>query len=213
MQVAPFTQALNTNIEPETSKQVEAGFKFNIGTQLTGTIAVFDIQRQNVPVVIGVGVGVGVGAVSAQVSKGYEADLIWQPDRNWKLLASYGHTNVVYSDSFSGIPAGNHPMGIPADSGRVWANYSFDTGALRGWSVGASVYAASSQYVDNLNLYKTPGYFTVDAKVAYETEHWKASVNVKNLTGEKYLVPFAWFGGQVAPGNGRAVYGTIAYRY
>ncbi|MET4204897.1 TonB-dependent siderophore receptor [Bradyrhizobium sp. LA6.12] len=210
MQATPFTQALNTNIEPETSKQLEGGFKFSINDQLTGTIAVFDIQRENVPVLV----GVGIGAESAQESKGFETDLIWQPNKNWKVLASYGHTNVVFSDSLNvGIAAGNHPSGVPEDSGRVWVNYAFDTAALRGWSVGAGVYAASSQYVDNFNLYKTPGYFTVDAKIAYETEHFRASFNVKNLTGEKYFVPFAWLGGQVAPGDGRAFYGTIAYRY
>ena len=209
MMATPFTQALNTNIEPETSKQLEGGFKLNINNQLTGTVAVFDIQRQNVPVQI----GVGIGAESAQESKGYEADLIWQPDKNWKVLASYGHTNVVFSDSFSGMPAGNHPAGVPEDSGRVWVNYAFDTAALRGWSVGAGVYAASSQYVDTLNLYKTPGYFTVDAKVAYENEHIRASLNIKNLTGEKYFVPYAWLGGQVAPGDGRALYATVSYRY
>jgi iron complex outermembrane receptor protein len=209
MQAMPFTQALNTNIEPETSKQLEGGFKFNINDQLTGTIAVFDIQRQNVPVTI----GVGIGAESAQESKGYEADLIWQPTKNWKVLASYGHTNVVFSDSNLGAPQGNKVPGVPEDSGRVWVNYSFDSPALRGWSAGAGVYVASSQYVDNFNLYQTPGYFTVDAKIAYETEHFRASFNVKNLTGEKYFVPFPWFGGEVAPGDGRAFYGTVAYKY
>lgn len=209
MEARPFTQALNTNIEPETSKQVEGGFKFNIDGQLTGTIALFDIQRQNVPIVI----GVGVGAESAQESKGYEADLIWQPNNNWKVLASYGHTDVRFSDSNLGTPQGNKVPGVPDDSGRLWVNYTFDWPALRGWSAGAGVYVASSQYVDNLNLYKTPGYFTVDAKIAYETEHWRASLNVKNLTGEKYFVPFAWFGGEVARGDGRAFYGTLSYRY
>jgi iron complex outermembrane receptor protein len=209
MQTYPFTQALNTNIEPETSKQIEGGFKLNINNQLTGTIAAFDIQRQNVPVVL----GVGISSLSAQESKGYEADLTWQPNKNWKVLASYGHTDVVFSDSNTGTPQGNKVPGVPLDSGRVWANYTFDTAALRGWSVGAGIYAASSQYVDNFNLYKTPGYFTIDSKIAYETEHFRASFNVKNLTGEKYFVQYAWFGGQVARGDGRSFYGTIAYRY
>ena len=209
MQASPFTQALNTNIAPETSKQVEGGFKFNINNQLSGTVAVFDIKRENVPITI----GVGIGALSAQESKGYEADLIWQPTRNWKVMASYGHTDVRFLDSNLGAPQGNKVSGVPEDSGRFWVNYTFDVPALTGWSAGAGVYVASSQYVDNLNVYKAPGYFTVDAKIAYETEHWRASFNVKNLTGEKYFVAFPWFGGQVAPGDGRAFYGTLAYRY
>jgi iron complex outermembrane receptor protein len=209
MMATPFTQAVSVNIAPETSKEREAGFKLNLGGQLTGTVAVFDIQRQNVPVVV----GVGVAALSAQESKGYEADLIWQPNANWKVLASYGHTDVVFSDSNTGVPQGNRVPGVPEDSGRVWVNYTFDWAPLRGWSAGAGVYVASSQYVDTANLYQTPGYYTVDAKIAYETEHWTASFNIKNLTGEKYFVPYAWFGGEVAPGDGRAFYGKLAYRF
>lgn len=210
MQATPFTQALVTNIAPETSKQVEGGFKLNIGEQLTGTVAVFDIKRQNVPVLI----GVGIGAESAQESKGYETDLIWQPNKNWKVLANYGHTDVAFSDSLNvGIPAGTHPSGVPADSGRLWVNYTFDPAVLKDWSVGAGIYAVSSQYVDTYDQYKTPGYFTIDTKVGYETEHIRASFNIKNLTDEKYFVPFAWLGGQVAPGDRRAFYGTVAYKY
>lgn len=208
MMATPFTQAVSVNIAPETSTDREAGIKLNIGGQLTGTIAVFDIQRQNVPQVV----GVGVSALSAQESKGYEADLIWQPNKNLKVLASYGHTDVVFSDSNTGVPQGNRVPGVPEDSGRVWVNYTFDWAPLRGWSAGAGVYVASSQYVDNANLYKAPGYYTVDAKIAYETAHWTASFNIKNLTGEKYFVPYQWFGGQVAPGDGRAFYGKLAYR-
>ena len=146
---------MNTNIQPETSKQLEGGFKLNINNQLTGTIAVFDIQRQNVPVTI----GVGIGAQSAQESKGFEADLIWQPNKNWKVLASYGHANVVFSDSNTGVPQGNRVPGSRRIQAAFWVNYSFDSPALRGWSAGAGVYVASSQYVDTFNLYKTPGIF------------------------------------------------------
>ncbi|MFX7840645.1 TonB-dependent receptor, partial [Acinetobacter baumannii] len=79
-------------------------------------------------------------AESAQESKGYEADLIWQPSKNWKVLASYGHTDVRYSDSNAGTPQGNRVPGVPEDSGRFWINYAFDWPYLRGWSAGAGVY-------------------------------------------------------------------------
>ena len=128
------------------------------------------------------------------------------------MLASYGYTDVVYSDSLV-VPEGNRVAGVPEHSGRVWVDYDFDSPMLRGWSVGAGVYAASSQYVDNTNIYKTPGYYTIDAKIAYETQKYRVSFNVKNLTDEQYFVPFAWLGGQVAPGDDRAYYGTIAYKY
>lgn len=208
MQATPFTQAVSVNIAPETSKESEAGVKVNVGEQLTGTLAVFDVQRQNVPVTV----GVGIAALSAQESRGYEADLIWQPNKNWKLLASYGHTDVVFSNSNTGVPAGNFVPGVPEDSGRVWANYVFD-GKLDGLSAGAGVYVASSQFVDTANMYKTPGYYTVDAAISYKWANYTASVDVKNLTGEKYFVPYAWFGGQVAPGAPRSFFAKLAAKF
>jgi iron complex outermembrane receptor protein len=101
---------------------------------------------------------------------------------------------------------------VPPDSGRLWANYKFD-GPWRGWSAGAGVYAASGAYVDPANLYKTAGFATVDAKIAYEHEHFAASVDVKNLLGAHYLVPFNYYGGRVAPGDERAVYGKVAVKF
>jgi iron complex outermembrane receptor protein len=208
MQATPFTQAVATNIAPETSTEREAGVKINLWDQLTGTIAVFDIQRQNVPVTA----GVGVVALSAQESRGYEADLLWQWNKNWKVLASYGHTDVVFSDSNMGVPEGNFVPGVPEDSGRVWAYYAFD-GRLTGLNLGAGVYIASSQYVDNANIYKTPGYFTVDSAVSYHWLNYTASVDVKNLTGEKYFVPYPWLGRQVAPGAPRSFFAKLSAKF
>ncbi len=207
MMWTPQTQVAVT-IAPETSQESEAGFKVKLGDQLTGTAAVFDIQRQNVPALTGVGVAV----LSAQESRGFETDLIWQPNEKWKFLANYGYTDVVFSNSNTGTPKGNTVPGVPRNSGRLWANYAFD-GQFKGWNAGAGVYLASSQFVDNANLYKTPGYYTVDAKLSYETANYTASINVKNLTNEKYFVPYAWFGGQVAPGDGRSFYAKIAYKF
>ena len=63
------------------------------------------------------------------------------------------------------------------------------------------------------NNYETESYFTIDAKIAYETERYAAAINVKNLTGEEYFVPYNYFNGRVAPGDDRAVYGTLKYKY
>lgn len=73
MMATPFTQALNTNVEPEISKQLEGGVKININDQLTGTISSFDIQRQNVPVQIGVGIGAQTERIYDGMELGAEA--------------------------------------------------------------------------------------------------------------------------------------------
>jgi len=204
MRWAGFNQALE--VKPEFSEQREAGIKFNLANQLTGTIAVFDIDRSNIPTAV----GGFVAELTDQNARGFETDFIWQPNRNWQVLANYGYVDAEIS---SGASKGMKLVEVPAHSGRVWVNYQFEPDVLKGWSIGGGVYAASDQFVDFANIYKTGAYFTVDAKVGYETETFAASFNVKNLTNEEYFVPYSWLGGQVAPGADRAFYGTLVYKY
>lgn len=204
MRWAGFNQA--RDVKPEFSEQREAGLKFNFGQQLSGTMAVFDIDRSNIPVIA----GGFVAGLTDQRARGFETDVIYQPNRNWQMLANYGYTDA---EIVSGANAGNRLVEVPQHSGRVWFNYTFDPDVLKGWSVGAGIYAASSQFVDATNVWSTNPYFTVDAKIGYENESFAATFNIKNLTGEEYFVPYAWFGGQVAPGADRAFYGTLVYKY
>ena len=207
MKWTPFSAAFVAG-PPETSQQREAGVKFNWDNMLTGTVAVFDIDRQNVPYTT----AAFAGALSSQKSRGYEADVIFQPNSNWSVLASYGHTDAFFATDTPTAPAGNKLPFVPENSGRIWANYKFD-GPWTGWSVGAGIYAASSQYVDALNRWRTDGYYTVDAKIAYETKKFRAAFIVKNLTGEEYYTPYTWFGGQVAPGAPRSFYLQTSYKF
>jgi iron complex outermembrane receptor protein len=209
MKWVPFSQTF-AQPKPEFSQQREAGIKFNVNDTLTGTLAVFEIERENVPFRI----SATAGGLSQQKSRGFEADVIYQPNRNWSVLGSYGFTDAFFAESAGAtIPAGNKLAMVPEHSGRLWAIYRFDTNVLPGWSAGAGVYAASGQYVDPQNQWKTEGYHTIDAKIGYENDRIRAAVTVKNLTGEKYFTPYTWFGGQVAPGAPRMVYGQISYRF
>jgi iron complex outermembrane receptor protein len=209
MKWVPFSQTF-AQPEPEFSTQYEAGVKLNINDTLTGTVAIFQIERTNVPV--------RLTALSAtltqQTSRGFEADFLYQPNRNWSVLASYGYTRAFFADAAGpGIPAGNRLPFVPEHSGRFWLNYQFDESVAPGLSLGAGVYAASNQYVDAFNLWQTAGYYTVDAKIGYETDKIRAVLSAKNLTNNQYLLPYSWLGGQVAPGAPLSVYGQFAFKF
>lgn len=206
----PFAFYVGTP-KPEESNQKEAGIKFNLGYGLSGTAAVFEINRSGVPVVT---TGFLSEAIGEQRSRGYEVDVLWQLTENWQLLANYTHVDAVLTKNVSATAiAGNQLNIVPPESGRVWANYKFGPGPLRGWSVGAGVYAASGAFVDLANLYHTSSYFTIDSKIAYENERFSASITAKNLTGEHYFLPYVYYGGRVAPGDARAVYGKLAVKF
>lgn len=208
MKWVPFSQTF-AEPKPELSRSYEAGFKFNLNEQLTGTLAAFQIDRKNVPYQV----SAGVGALSKQRSRGFEADLIYQPNAQWTILASYGYTDAVFASPTPGVPSGTRVPMVPKHSGRLWVNYAFGPGFMPGWSVGAGVYAASSQTINAQHDWRTDGYFTVDAKLSYETKNLRASLSVKNLTGEKYYTPYNWFGGQVAPGAPRSVFAQVGYKF
>lgn len=202
--------------KPEFSDQVEGGLKLQLPYGLTGTLAMFEINRSNVPVANAATPGLSIAA-GEERSRGFEADLLWQPSRNWQFIANYAHINAVLTKQIpatfttAAIPTGNFLDGVPTDSGRVWANYKFD-GMLTGWSLGGGVYLASSQFVDLANEFKTPAFHSVDAKIAYDAKHFGVSLSVKNLTGQHYYQPYSYFGGRVAPVDGPEVYGRLVFR-
>ena len=195
--------------EPQFSQQREAGLKFDLGSGLTGTAAVFEIDRTGVPVVVNF---VGVGT-SEETSRGYEFDAIWQPDRNWRIVGSYAHIEAELVKPNAGALAGARRVGIPEHSGRLWINYAFDPEILKGWSVGAGFYAASGQPVDLANRFFTDSYVTVDAKLAYTTDAFTLTASAKNLLDEDYFVSHYYLGGRVARGDERAFYLTLSHTY
>ncbi|MBR2536478.1 MAG: TonB-dependent siderophore receptor [Hyphomicrobium sp.] len=209
MRWAGFLAPPSGILEPEESEQREVGLKFNLASNFSGTVAIFDIDKANVPASF-----TPTSTVFAsQQARGVEADILWQPTESLKVLASYGYVEATYATDLGAIPAGNRLAAVPEHSGRLWVDYAFDDPMLRGWSIGAGIYASSGAYVDGANIWKTAPYFTVDAKIGYENEQFAATFNVKNLTNEFYFEPYPWFEGQVAPGADRQFYGTLVYKY
>lgn len=193
--------------KPEESDQIEAGVKLDFGSGFSGTAAVFEINRSGVPVFT----GFASEPIGEQRSRGFDIDLAWSPSPNWFFLANYAHIDAEFTANAGGGLTGNRLNIVPPDSGRFWGIYRFD-GSLQGFSVGGGFYAASDAFVDAANVYETGGYVIFDAKVAYEDDTYAASLAIKNLTGEKYFVPYSYFGGRVAPGEDLAVYATFAVR-
>ncbi|WP_395665338.1 TonB-dependent siderophore receptor [Methylocella sp.] len=215
---ASYSQGMKANpwfiytgaAQPEFSRQAEVGLKFDLGHGFTGSTALFEINHTGVPI----SVGPVIGGFGQQRSRGVEADLLWQPNRNLQVLGSFAFIDATQVNDVPGVAAAGNRLNIVAPtSGRIWANYTFDPGVLDGWSTGVGMYAASSAYVDPANVYKTPGYVTFDAKLAYETAHFKASVTVKNLAGERFFVPYNYWGGRVAVGEGRGVFGKLSWTF
>lgn len=199
--------------QPELSEQIEAGIKFSVADQLTGQVAVFQIERKNVKVTDFTDALFRSITKGQERSRGIETDMAWQVTEGLNLLGTYAFTKAEFTDDLAGVPEGNDLPGVPKHSGRFWANYAFQEPMLKGWSIGSGIYAQSSAYLSKQNLYKSDSFYTVDATVAYQSKAYKFGVSVKNLTDEDYFQRLNYFGTRTTPAQGTTVYvsGSITF--
>jgi iron complex outermembrane receptor protein len=203
--------APGTAPKPEEAEQTEGGLKLVLPSGFTGTLAFFSITRRNVVNLLP-GSSFLATQVGEQRSEGFDLDLTWQPLPGLSIIGSYAHIiATVLKDQL--YAPGSQLERVPRDSGRFWANYKFQQGPLRNVSVGAGLYAASSQAVALNNLYFTPAFVTFDGKIAYETEHWSLGLTGKNLADRRYFQPFPVGGGFLAPAEPRTIYAVARLKY
>jgi len=198
---------------PALSRHIETGVKLDIAQQLSGQLAVYQIDRTNVAVTDTSDTQFRSIAAGQQRSRGFEADLVWQLSDALRFLGSYAHTEAKFTDNRAGVPEGNSLAQVPENSGRLWANYRFQQAALQGLSLGSGVYLQSGAFIANDNRFKSDSYHSFDVAIAYETKHFKLATTVKNLSNERYFETYDYFDGRVAPSLGPEVYVTGSVRY
>jgi len=171
--------------DPEESEQFEAGVKLElVNDKLTSTIAVYDITKENVLTTDPANPEYSI-LTGEQKSRGAEFDLIGTPIPGWNIVASYAYTDAYVSED-TNIPSGTKLSAVPEHQAGLWTSYEFQTGALKGFGLGAGAY-----FVDDRpatmpgNGVTLPGYWRFDASLFYKQEKWSAQVNFKNISDER----------------------------
>ncbi len=208
-----FFNPLAVPTSPETSESWEGGFKFGLkGLGLSGTIAAFRQTRNNVPLTDPFFVTRQVGQQRAQ---GVEADIIWEPSKNFSLLASYAYTDAkVTKDQFTLANIGERLARVPEHSGRIAVRYRFTEGTLNGFGLGLGMTAASGAHVTLPNSVKTGGYAVFDAQASYETGPFRIGVSLTNLFDRTYFAPYQYLGQPVVrPGAPRSAFVTLGVAF
>ncbi|MEM8827553.1 MAG: TonB-dependent receptor, partial [Pseudomonadota bacterium] len=191
---------------PERSESFEAGVKLALTeTGLSGTLAVYDIERTNVPTPDPANPFVSV-QTGRQRSRGVEADLIWEPTPAISLLATYAYTDAeVREDTF--IPVGEGLPRVPEHQGRIAGRYRILDGPLDGLGFGVGVTAASEAEITLPNSFTGDSFAAVDAQLSYERGPARIGVRVENVLGEDYFIPYQFLNQAVVrPGNPRAAF-------
>lgn len=192
--IAPLSNGggvvLGSNIAPEEGTQYEAGLKFDLNKRLSGTLAVYDIEKHNVLVsqlntVTGLNVYTAAGKVR---SRGLEIDVTGRISDNWSMIGSYGYTDARVTEDPT--YAGKQLQNVAMNTASLYLVYDFGTvlpGQLR--------FGGGARYVgdrpgDALNTFLLPSYVVADIFATYETKHQALPViyqlNVKNLFDTVY---------------------------
>lgn len=131
-----------------------------------------------------------------------------------RLRGTYSWTHLQFDDDRS---FGNNQLpGIPEHIGRLELLYQHPSG----FSIGPSVQAASSNWVDFANTLRADSYALLGARAAYDTKHYRVFVEGRNLTDEHYassVAVMADAGGvdqaQFNPGPTASVFSGVEIRW
>ncbi|MEM9383698.1 MAG: TonB-dependent siderophore receptor [Pseudomonadota bacterium] len=195
--IVPFFAGVNAAPPvPETSESYEMGVKFAF-EKLSGTIAAFILDRENIPITDLTDPFFGSTQEGAQRSEGVEFDLVYEPIPQLSILASGAYidarnqTDIV---SFGTIFAeGNELSRVPHTSARLAARYRVTQGALRGLGVGLGVTYADEAPLTDANDFFSDEYTVLDMQADYAiTDNITLSANVINLFDREYFKPYQY---------------------
>lgn len=188
-------------LEPEEFDNYELGVKWDIGSALSLTAALFQLDRSNTRAP-----GAIAGTVvltGEQRSKGFEFGLTGKILPIWQVAAGYSYTDAQITATTSAAPAGRRVAQVPRHQLSLWNRVDVRDGL----AVGLGVYHQSRSFASISNAAVIPAYTRVDAALFVEVSDLiDVQLNVENLLGERYF-PYAHNDSNFTPGaplNARA---------
>ena len=208
--IAPLTGGVvvGSNIAPEEGVQWETGVKFDINKRLSGTVALYDIDKKNVLVSqLNSATGLTEFRTAGKVrSRGVEIDVTGKLTDSWSMIGSYGYTDARVTED--PVLTGKALQNVALNTASLYLVYDFGTALPGRLRVGAGAHYVGDRPGDAANTFVLPSYVVADAFATYETRHQTLPViyqlNVKNLFDTVYY-PSAVNNLNVAMGDARRV--------
>ncbi|AZD76075.1 TonB-dependent siderophore receptor [Pseudomonas chlororaphis] len=220
-----FQPASNASVSPTESykptegKQWELGIKYQPpGSNTLLSAAVYDLTQKNVLVT---SIGSGGESVTNQTGevkvKGLELEAVSDVTDNLKVIAAY---TLAKSEVQKGIYKGNRLQLMPNQQASLWTDYTWHSGVLDGFGIGAGARYTGNTYGDQANTWlgKANAHTVFDAAVHYDLGRLDSSLkgaslklNATNLFDKDYLSTcdgsYCYFGDQ------RSVVASATYQW
>lgn len=206
--IAPLTGGvvIGSNIAPEEGTQWETGVKFDFNKRISGTLALYDIDKKNVLVSqLNATTGIVEYRTAGKVrSRGVELDVTGRLTDNWSMIGSYGYTDARVTEDPT--LAGNALQNVALNTASLYLVYDFGTALPGRLRLGGGARYVGDRPGDATNSFVLPAYTVADVFATYETKVQTFPVvyqfNVKNLFDTVYY-PSAVSNLAVAMGDAR----------
>jgi len=204
------------SFKPEQANQWEFGVKTNLfADKLFATLSVYDIRVSNR--VYDTPISAVQGGKTG--SKGFDFDLTANPFPGFNVIAGVSHSRIKVLKGNTGTPTdfynevGRSPGGQgPQNLANLWATYRFGEGKLKDFGIGlGGNYAGVYKVIDNsvTGVFELPSYTLLNASLFYNSDKYRFTLNMNNLTNEEYYIGY-W---SVNPQKPRNFAASIAYKF
>lgn len=171
--------------DPEEGRSYELGVKLDLPQGIGASLALFDIEKENV-VVSNNNVSEAAGKVG---SRGLELDVSGRLGERWELLGSYAYTDTEILDD----PAneGHEMVNAARNSGSLYLVHHLHLPQELGqWKLGGGARYVGERAGDNANTFWLDSYTVADAFVTWDNqllgEKTRLQLNVRNLFDARY---------------------------
>ena len=215
---APPSSQIIGEQDAERSQQFEIGVKQSyFNERINIDFSYYYLTKDNITIPSIDGLSKQLGD---QVSQGLETEIRMELTEDWFTFVSYAFTEVeltkflesvfVGQDEF-GNPqniildrSGNRPAFTPKHILNIWSTREL----VGGLGIGAGFRYLSEQFISSDNIFELDEAIIFDAILYYKWNRFKVSLNLKNITDEKYEMR-GFSATSVIPANPRSIYGTI----
>jgi len=144
-------------------------------------------------------------------SQGVELSAVGKITPELSIVGAYVFQNVKITQANDGTE-GKWPVDIPRprQMASLWGDWTWRTGPLEGFGLGAGVRYQSSAAGASDNSLKIPSYTVYDAGLHYEMPNWRFALNAANLFDKQYVSGCQSYG-VCMYGNGRTVVASVKY--
>lgn len=196
------------NLDPESAINFEIGNKLELmNGQLLITAALFQLELDDVVAEAADGSGELVNT-GEQRNRGFSVSADGALNERWSIIANYTHLNAEITKATEEADAGARVGLVPRNQFSVWTRFAISPH----WGLAAGIHGESEKYTSYSNNVTLPQYMVGDLMGWYQTDNFRAQVNLNNVS-DKHYFPTASSDYEIMPGEPRNVMLTLGFNY